>query len=115
MRAFLDSSKSLGYRYGAIVGLEGLGPTVLKSVVLPNVKSFAEEMQLAITTPEFAKEGEACIQAMEKLLISLSKSELKSRIDQGDTPSQAQNHIHRVLGPTLGLYEKRVLSHIMDT
>lgn len=115
LRAFLDSSKSLGYRHGAIVGLEGLGPTVLKSVVLPNVKSFAEEMQIAVTTPEFAAEGEACIQAMQRLLVTLAKSELKSRIEAGESSSQAQNYIHRTLGPQLGLYEKRVLSQVMDS
>ncbi len=65
LRAFIDPTKSLGCRYGAILGLEGLGPQVTHRVVVPNVKVFGEEMFQALNNVEVKEEAQLCIQAME--------------------------------------------------
>lgn len=65
MRAFLDPSKSLGCRYGALVGLESLGPQVTRMVILPNVKAFGEEMQ-GIVKKEESVNGDGASTAISR-------------------------------------------------
>jgi transcription initiation factor TFIID subunit 6 len=40
LHAFLDPSKSYSTHYGALVGLQALGPEVIKSLVFPNLKAY---------------------------------------------------------------------------
>ncbi|KAI9337365.1 hypothetical protein DFJ73DRAFT_849170, partial [Zopfochytrium polystomum] len=43
LRAFLDPTKALTTRYGAIVGLAALGQEAIKVLLAPNAKAFGEE------------------------------------------------------------------------
>ena len=67
LRAFLDPSKSLGCRYGSIVGLEGLGSQVTRRVVLPNLKAFGEEMKGIMGQGDalLTADAQACVHAVE--------------------------------------------------
>ncbi|KAI8070980.1 transcription initiation factor TFIID subunit 6 [Gongronella butleri] len=42
VRAFLDPTKPLTTQYGAIKGLNALGPEVMRTLLLPNIKFFVE-------------------------------------------------------------------------
>ena len=115
LRAFLDPSKSLGCRFGALEGLGGLGPQVIRTVVVPNIKVFLEEMKVIMdddSSSSHAKEdAQKCVESMEKLVQSLLLNEYESRLKKGDeSQSQILAFIHKELGPSLGLLERRAFS-----
>jgi transcription initiation factor TFIID subunit 6 len=112
LRAFLDPAKSLGCRYGSIIGLQGLGPLISKKVVIPNIKAFGEEMKGYIQKDENTKEAELCIHAVESLVKSLLMHEVNNR-DSSKTPMSVLDELYKEVGPQLGIFEK-VFSNAMN-
>jgi hypothetical protein len=120
--------------------LDGLGPQVTKRVVLPNAKSFGEELVktssskgLSKLTPEDQAQTKAyltlCQKAMERLLKSLVATEIQLArskssgspskglsIDNSSSFSASFDQVHREFGPVLGLFEKSCFAdpHSLD-
>lgn len=68
LRAFLDPSKPLTTHFGAIVGLGLLGPDVVKTILVPNMKAYLDVLMPEIRKPEThpvkKMEAERCFMAL---------------------------------------------------
>lgn len=65
LRAFLDTSKSIGTQYGAIIGFKSLGGEVVRIVLLGNVKSWSKMYLEKRSWPEEeAKDKNVLIEAI---------------------------------------------------
>ena len=69
LRIFLDNRKPLTSHYGAITGLTVLGPEVVRTLLVPNIKLYAENLlepalDKSSGSPETEREAEKCIEAL---------------------------------------------------
>ncbi|GEQ68614.1 hypothetical protein JCM33374_g2282 [Metschnikowia sp. JCM 33374] len=73
LRAFLDSSKPIGTHYGALLGLEKLGPEVIKLVLVANLKMWYKSVILEGDKSD-AEKGlltEKILEALRKLIVAV--------------------------------------------
>lgn len=71
LRAFLDPARPLTTQYGAIIGLDKMGPEVTRVLVLPNIKFYTENcLQASLDSPNPMRVQEA-LKCKEALLVSL--------------------------------------------
>lgn len=67
LRAFLDPARPLTTQYGAIIGLDMIGPEVTRVLVAPNIKFYSENcLQVAMnsTNPLRVQEATHCKDAL---------------------------------------------------
>jgi transcription initiation factor TFIID subunit 6 len=67
-RAFLDPLKALTTHYGAIIGLSSLGPSVIKSLLIPNLKAYFQLIQPHLNSEEGSvrrMEAHKCFEALK--------------------------------------------------
>jgi transcription initiation factor TFIID subunit 6 len=67
LRAFLDPARPLTTQYGAIIGLDKIGPEVTRVLVAPNIKFYSENcLQAAMnsTNPLRVQEAMKCKDAL---------------------------------------------------
>jgi transcription initiation factor TFIID subunit 6 len=57
-RAFLDPNRPVTTHYGAIVGLSGLGPFVIKCLILPHIKVYMRLLEAELASPNATKRTE---------------------------------------------------------
>ncbi|KAL0091242.1 TATA box binding protein associated factor [Phycomyces blakesleeanus] len=76
LRALLDPARPLTTHYGAIVGLDQLGPEVTRVLVAPNIKFYAEtclKSALVSSSPIRKLEAQKCKEALVNVLIHIAK------------------------------------------
>lgn len=67
LRAFLDPARPLTTQYGAIIGLDKIGPEVTRVLVAPNIKFYSEnclQSALESSNPMRVQEAEKCKEAL---------------------------------------------------
>lgn len=67
LRAFLDPARPLTTQYGAIIGLDKIGPEVTRVLVAPNIKFYADHCLKAAfssANPVRVQEAEKCREAL---------------------------------------------------
>jgi transcription initiation factor TFIID subunit 6 len=71
LRAFLDPARPLTTHYGAIIGLDKIGPEVTRVLVAPNIKFYSENcLKLALNSSNPMRVQEA-MRCKEALLVSV--------------------------------------------
>lgn len=77
LRAFLDLSKPIGTHYGALLGLEKLGPEVIKLVLVANLKVWYSLVILTGDRSETEKSllSDKILDALRKLAVSVPDAE----------------------------------------
>lgn len=74
LRAFLDPARPLTTQYGAIIGLDKIGPEVTRVLVAPNIKFYADHCLKAAfssANPVRVQEAEKCREALVVSYISV--------------------------------------------
>jgi transcription initiation factor TFIID subunit 6 len=65
LKAFLDNKKPFTTHYGAITGLRIMGREVIRAIVLPNLKIYAEMvLKPGLTDGESRYDAEKCLEAI---------------------------------------------------
>ncbi|KAI8584684.1 hypothetical protein K450DRAFT_217495 [Umbelopsis ramanniana AG] len=87
LHAFLDVKKPITTHYGAIVGLNQLGREVIRTVILPNTKAYAdnilrEPLQADGTIRQL--EASKCRDALTDSLLILIEEDKQAQIDSGE-------------------------------
>ncbi|CAO3689655.1 unnamed protein product [Umbelopsis ramanniana] len=87
LHAFLDVKKPITTHYGAIVGLSQLGREVIRTVILPNTKAYAdnilrEPLQADGTIRQL--EASKCRDALTDSLLILIEEDKQAQIDSGE-------------------------------
>ncbi|ODV89245.1 hypothetical protein CANCADRAFT_58223 [Tortispora caseinolytica NRRL Y-17796] len=91
LRAFMDPSKSPGTHYGALIALKGLGPEVVRLVVLENVKVWST------TLSELPEEDKKVLVAAAKDTLSV----LKENEDISEPSEQDKEKVREIVGEVL--------------
>ncbi|KAJ8100944.1 hypothetical protein POJ06DRAFT_84672 [Lipomyces tetrasporus] len=70
LKAFMDSSKSIGTQYGALSGLRAIGPEVIRVLVLGNLKDWAVVISSAssVTDEDKSRLGKAVLEGLRALI-----------------------------------------------
>ncbi|KAK9235781.1 hypothetical protein V1525DRAFT_408899 [Lipomyces kononenkoae] len=70
LKAFMDSSKSIGTQYGALSGLRAIGQEVVRVLVLGNLKDWAVVISSAssVTEEDKSRLGKAVLEALRSLV-----------------------------------------------
>ncbi|KAJ1985375.1 histone H4-like TAF Taf6, SAGA complex subunit [Dimargaris verticillata] len=93
LRAFLDPTKPFTTHYGAIVGLTKLGHSVVRLLLLPNVKAYTRLLEPSTTsndtTPAIKDAQEHCWQALLDAIESLNDDDGPQSLAQ-PTASQTE-------------------------
>ncbi|KAI9506686.1 histone H4-like TAF Taf6, SAGA complex subunit [Coemansia spiralis] len=83
LRAFLDPTKPLTTHYGAIVGLTKLGVSMVKVLILPNIKAYMTLLsaELEKNNPQLVHDGKRCQEALLNALRALVDKEIATNED----------------------------------
>ncbi|KAJ2799639.1 histone H4-like TAF Taf6, SAGA complex subunit [Coemansia furcata] len=76
LRAFLDPTKPLTTHYGAIVGLTKLGVSIVKVLVLPNIKTYMSLLDAEMEkrdNQQLINDGAHCLTALVNVLRVLAR------------------------------------------
>ncbi|KAI8083274.1 transcription initiation factor TFIID complex 60 kDa subunit [Gilbertella persicaria] len=97
LRAFLDPVRPLTTQYGAIIGLDKIGPEVTRVLVAPNIKFYSENClnhSLHSSNPARVQEAIKCKEALLAVLDHISKQDnpvsTGSDMDQDSTYSEQE-------------------------
>jgi len=91
LHAFLDVKKPITTHYGAIVGMSQLGREVIRTVILPNTKAYADNiLREPLQTDNTIKHLEAskCRDALTNALLQLIEEDKQAQIDAGEQPME---------------------------
>ncbi|KAI7833019.1 transcription initiation factor TFIID subunit 6 [Kickxella alabastrina] len=102
LRAFLDPTKPLTTHYGAIVGLTKLGVSIIRVLVLPNIKSYMSllDAEMEKDSEQLKSDGEHCRSALLESLRCLVASDLDGDLLVGLTIVQ-RSRLAEVVGETM--------------
>lgn len=64
LRAFLDPARPLTTQYGAIVGLDRLGPEVTRVLIVPNIKFYTDHCLNTATSQQRQFEAQKCCESL---------------------------------------------------
>lgn len=87
LRALLDLTKPIGTHYGALLGLEKLGPEVIKLILLGNVKVWYKLVLLESDRPEHEKTvlTDKLLDALRCLIVENDTDESTTVLDKAQT------------------------------
>ncbi|RHZ44765.1 hypothetical protein Glove_709g16 [Diversispora epigaea] len=106
LSAFTDPSKSLSTHYGCIVAMGALGREVIRSILVPNLKTYSEILSLHKNSPEALR----CYNAIVDIL-----PKLKETIDPSVNNQMRDEDLRQKLVDKIGEYfAKGVMSQIGD-
>ncbi|KAG2232125.1 hypothetical protein INT48_008867 [Thamnidium elegans] len=102
LRAFLDPARPLTTQYGAIIGLDKIGPEVTRVLVAPNIKFYSENcLKSALESPNAVRvqEAERCKNALVTVLdhiaeqncLSLAPKKSEDDMDEDDLAPSEQD------------------------
>ncbi|KAJ2784691.1 histone H4-like TAF Taf6, SAGA complex subunit [Coemansia javaensis] len=101
LRAFLDPTKPLTTHYGAIVGLTRLGVSMVKVLILPNVKAYMALLgvELEKDNAQLAADARRCLGALLGALRALARS--YDDLAPADLTDAQKTRLAEVVGDTL--------------
>lgn len=102
LRALLDSSKPIGTHYGALLGLEKLGPEVIKLVLVGNLKLWHKLVIENSDKSPIEKQllEDKVIEALDKLKVDVEKSESDMDVDE-EVSEEIQSKLKERIGEPL--------------
>ncbi|KAI8322187.1 hypothetical protein GQ54DRAFT_156980 [Martensiomyces pterosporus] len=101
LRAFLDPTKPLTTHYGAVVGLTKLGVSIIKVLVLPNIKTYMSllDAEMSKDNPQLSNDGKHCQEALLGALRALALD--NNELDPASLTSVQRGKLAEIVGDTL--------------
>ncbi|KAJ1963910.1 histone H4-like TAF Taf6, SAGA complex subunit [Dipsacomyces acuminosporus] len=101
LRAFLDPTKPLTTHYGAVVGLTKLGASIIKVLILPNIKTYMTllDAEMAKDSQQLANDGKHCQEALLGALRALALDD--SELGAASLTSVQKTRLSEIIGDTL--------------